>query len=303
MQLPIQQQLLTELDNEANRKKYRYLLIDNLASISELDFMHLDNMTERLGSNAITTVLRPDLAHSPEACPQLLNIAKPHRALDDKIIHYSVIQATLELMRTKRYICSWFVSEQPAEVVAELLVQVGIFIGQRCQLSFLPFHEPFRFQLLHESNQISALWLPSILNFSDSYYYLDLQGQLKQLKRPDPLPAGIDLFMSEPAQLYQKNARHLFQLYLSWQRYCQQVGQSSDENTLMRVANAYLNASRQGLKHSGDRALFTLMTLRYGDLSSHQRLQQAIDNAINAPGSLADEFKLVDKSSFLDLSQ
>ncbi|WP_392560290.1 hypothetical protein [Orbus mooreae] len=303
MENSLQQQLLTELDNAVNRKKYRYLLIDNLASISELDFIHLDNMTALLGSNAITTVLRPELSHSPEACPQLLTIARPHRALDEKIIHYSVMQATLELLRTKRYICSWFVSEQPAEVVAELLVQVGAFVGQRCQLPFLPIYEPFRFQLLHESNQISALWLPSILNFSDSYCYLDMQGQLKLLKPVESLPTGIELFLSEPAQLYQKNARHLFQFYLSWQRYCQQVGKDTDENTLMKVANAYLAASRQGLTDSRDKSLFTLMSLRYGDLASHYLLQQAIDNAINEPGTLADKFKLVDKSVFLDLSQ
>lgn len=303
MENSLQQQLLTELDNEVNRKKYRYLLIDNLASISELDFIHLDNMTELLGSNAITTVLRPELSHSPEACPQLLTIAKPHRALDDKIIHYSVTQATVELMRTKRYICSWFVSEQPAEVVADLLVQVGIFTGQRCQLPFLPIYEPFRFQLLHESNQISALWLPSILNFIDGYYYVDLQGLLRQIKRVDHLPAEIDLFMSESAQWYQKNARHLFQLYLSWLRYCQQTGQDIDQNTLMMVANAYLDAHNNGLTDSRDRSIFSLMSLKYGDLSSHYSLQQAIDNAINEPGSLADEFKLIDKSVFLDLSQ
>lgn len=302
MQL-LEQQLSTNLDSEINRKKYRYLLIDNLAPVSDLDFIYLDNLSQLLGSNAITTLMRPDLSHSPELCPKLITIAKPHRAIDEDLIHFSLVQAIDELIRTKRYICGWIVSEHPAELVADYLIKIAITIASRCQLSFLPIHEPFNFQLLHESNQISPFWLPSILSICDEYTYLNLSQQLITINGVKSVPSGIDVFLTDNAIFYQKNRQHIFQLFLSWQRYCNEVDKELTPDTLMRVARAYLQAHEAGLTDAADQSIFTLMTLRYGDLLQEPVFQTAVNKAISEPGSLVSEFKLIDKRYFSELSQ
>ncbi|WP_392551752.1 hypothetical protein RHO14_09760 [Orbus wheelerorum] len=297
----ITQQLCMELDNEINHKKYRYLFVDSLAIVSELDFLHIDNLTLLLGSDAIATLARPDLSHSPEICPKLITIAKPHQNLDEALINFSVVQAAQELNRTKRYICSWIVSDHPAKIITEQFIKIGLAIESRRKSDFIPIFEPFRFQLLHESNQESQFGLSSISNFCD-YYYLNLNSTLQVVYQNTSLPTMNDILITKTASFYQQNSREIFQLYASWQRYCQETQQIVMPDTLMNVAQVFYRAHNAGLTDSADHAIFSLMTLRYGNLLTENKLQQAINNAIKKPGTLAAEFKLIDRQIFLDLS-
>ena len=58
----MKQQLIALLDNENNQKYYRYLLLDSLTSVSELDFVGLNTIQDLYGEQAVTPVVRKHLA-------------------------------------------------------------------------------------------------------------------------------------------------------------------------------------------------------------------------------------------------
>ena len=49
----MEQQLLNILANDNSSRQYRYLLIDGLTTVSEIDFIALDNIQALLGEQAI----------------------------------------------------------------------------------------------------------------------------------------------------------------------------------------------------------------------------------------------------------
>ncbi|OCG47942.1 hypothetical protein A9G35_03280 [Gilliamella sp. Choc5-1] len=53
----MEKQILTLLDNEKARKQYRYLLIDNLVSLSYFHLLSMESLQENLGKEAIQVVL------------------------------------------------------------------------------------------------------------------------------------------------------------------------------------------------------------------------------------------------------
>lgn len=291
-------QLLAILDNEKTRKQYRYLLIDNLAAISELDIIYLDNITDMLGEQCVTTVLRPDLSHDLLVCPKLITIGKPHRIIEERLVRFSLVQALDELNHDKRYVCSWIVSEYPPEIIAEQIVQIGNILADRCDMKYLPFYEPFRMQLLEESNQISQEWLPTILGFCCHYVYMSAFSELNVINPLEQRTSTIEIFMAEKTKFNQKEAWGIFRLFGAWMTYCKKTDKSVSKCSLMNVANAYLYAYEQGLSDLKDKFIFGLMTLKYGDLMTNSILSSAVIDAQQDPGSLIERFKEIDTQEF-----
>jgi hypothetical protein len=104
----MKQQLLTLLDNQDNQQYYRYLLIDPLTSVSEMDFIDLNNIKDQFGDEAITTVIRTDLAYDLASCPKLVTIGKPNLPLGKRLLHFSVVEAQSEILQKNvMYVVGW----------------------------------------------------------------------------------------------------------------------------------------------------------------------------------------------------
>lgn len=92
---------------------YLYLLVDGQAECALDHPLSVPSLIESLGAEAVTRVLRPDLAHSPEYCPALVQLAKPGESAARRYLQLSADYAEWDLVYRKRYICGWLLSPQP----------------------------------------------------------------------------------------------------------------------------------------------------------------------------------------------
>lgn len=124
-----------------------YLLVDGQAEARLSHPLSVPSLTQSLGSAAVTRVLRPDMAHSPERCPALIQLAAPGQAVPQHYFELSADYAARHLTHNLRYICGVLVSPQPLEVVAA-------HIAARCETTACkdgwpsPWYEPLRLELL-----------------------------------------------------------------------------------------------------------------------------------------------------------
>lgn len=127
--------------------EYLYLLVDGQAECALDHPLSVASLAESLGAAAITRVLRPDLSHSPEHGPALIQLAAPGEDVLQRYLELSADYAARDLGYRKRYICGWLASLQPLEVVAE-------HIATRCHTTAdnagkpSPWFEPLRLELL-----------------------------------------------------------------------------------------------------------------------------------------------------------
>lgn len=298
----MEKQLLAILDNEISRKQYRYLLIDNLAAISELDLIYLDNIKNMLGEKSIVTVKRPDLVHDLTLCPKLITIGKPHRIIEDRLVRFSLVQALDELNHDKRYVCSWIVSEYPPVIIAEQFIQIGKILAERCSMKYIPFYEPFRMQLLDDSNQISQEWLPTVLGFCSHYVYISVFSELKIINKLGENSSDTEIFMAEQTKFNQKESKNIFKLLNAWMTYCEEADKPFSDINMMDITNAYQYAYEQGLVDLKDKMIFALMSLKYGDLMTNSILSEAVQEAQQDPGTLIDHFKQINLQEFSSLT-
>ncbi|MBC9131521.1 hypothetical protein JMI89_10055 [Frischella sp. Ac48] len=298
----MEQQLLNILANDNSSRQYRYLLIDGLTTVSEIDFIALDNIQALLGEQAIATVIRPDISHDLNSCPKLITIAKPNQELDKRLLHFSVVQAQNERLSTKSYVCGWMVSQYPPEIITEQMVNIGKQLSKYCAMGFVPFYEPFRMQLLQEGNAICPEFIADMLNMFLNYCYPTIQNTLRNIKQLNYKPKNIDLFMVEEAKFYQQEAKQLFFLYLAQYEIYQEIKKDTNQISLLELAEYYRDAWQYGLQAVNDRFIFALMSYRYGNhLLSNIELKSAVEAAVLEPGSLSDRFKAIDKGVFLSL--
>ena len=124
---------------------YLYLLVDGQAECALNHALSVTSLTESLGAAAITRVLRPDISHSPERCPALIQLAAPGEGVLQHYLERSADYAAWDLGYNERYICGWLASRQPLEVVAK-------HIATRCDTTAAgkpsPWFEPLRLELL-----------------------------------------------------------------------------------------------------------------------------------------------------------
>ncbi|NBA97359.1 DUF4123 domain-containing protein [Pseudomonas sp. R5(2019)] len=125
-----------------------YLLIDPLAEYDNEYPLSVDALTNDLGESAVERVLRPDLAHLPEACPALIQLAAPGETPSSQYLTRSALYALDELTYNKRYICGWLLSEQPLATVAQHLTTHCRTVAPAGGENTVPWYEPLRLELL-----------------------------------------------------------------------------------------------------------------------------------------------------------
>ncbi len=126
---------------------YLYLLVDGLAECAGDHPLNVSSLIRSLGEAAVTRVLRPDMSHSPEACPALVQLAAPGEAAPQRYLESSADYADRDLAYNERYVCAWLASPKPLEAIAS-------HIAAQCQVTTAedgwpsPWYEPLRLELL-----------------------------------------------------------------------------------------------------------------------------------------------------------
>lgn len=145
MQSPVQ----AFVRNERAPNDYLYLLLDPLAPCAPEAPLSVTSLTQALGEKAIARVMRPDLSHTPDACPALVQLAAPGDTADLSLLESAECHANEDASYRKRYVCGWLTSERPITAVANHLAArcvdvIASVAGNRVT----PWFEPLRLELL-----------------------------------------------------------------------------------------------------------------------------------------------------------
>lgn len=299
----MKQQLINLLNSESNQQYYRYLLLDPLVAVSELEFINLNNIKDHYGEQAVTPVIRTDLAYDLDACPQLVILGNPEQPIEQRLLKFSLREAENELLQSKRYVCSWLVSQHPPNIIAQMLTGIGKYLTQFVGTKFVPFYEPFRMQLLHQGNIICTEFLADVFSCLVSYSYLTINKTISTINRLNYKPNSYSIFLSQEAKFYQQYIKVIFDIYLTQVRVYKKLGKDVTQIDLIQLANTYQKACQIGLTDSNDQRTFVLMSLRYGDLLSVSKIKEAIDQAKQDKGSLEERFQAIDRQQFLSIKE
>lgn len=143
---------------------YLYLLVDGLAECAPEHPLSVPSLLQSLGEAAVTRVLRPDLAHTPDACPALVQLARPGESPALHHLEWSAQHVSMDSGYHKRYVCGWLLSPQPLEVIAS-------HIAARCHITAAedgspsPWFEPLRLELLCAAVAREITWLLCPIRF------------------------------------------------------------------------------------------------------------------------------------------
>lgn len=124
-----------------------YLLLDPLADCAADDPLHIEALCQTLGKQAITPLHRPDLIHTPLACPVLVTLAAPGITPSQQLLAISALRAQEDLGRHKRYVCGWLSSSAAAPLISAHIVSLGQLPLEQGR-AFFPIYEPLRLELL-----------------------------------------------------------------------------------------------------------------------------------------------------------
>lgn len=124
-----------------------YLLLDPLADCAEDDPLHIDKLRQSLGNDALTGLRRPDLAHTPQACPVLVTLATAGAEPSEYLLSLSALRAKEDERRSRRYVCGWLSSTATATTVSSHLIELG-HLPISAGIQFFPVYEPLRLELL-----------------------------------------------------------------------------------------------------------------------------------------------------------
>lgn len=178
-----------------------YLLVDGLADCALSHPLSVPSLIESLGAAAVTRVLRPDLDHTPDACPALIQLARPGEPVSPHYLKLSVDYADWDQRYNKRYVCGWLISPQPLETVAAEIASMCRTTALRYGPS-LPWFEPLSLELLTYAvggragsllPQISAWLYPAcwaghgVLRRSSYPVDAELLGQIQETLQLAPL--------------------------------------------------------------------------------------------------------------------
>lgn len=127
---------------------YVYLLVDSLAECDPASPLSIPSMIGELGEASVERVLRPDLAHTPTACPALVKLAAPGAMASSQLLELSAHYAKEDLAYNKRYVCGWLLSPEPLGVVAQHLAEQCHLTSSEIGKAMTPWFEPIRLELL-----------------------------------------------------------------------------------------------------------------------------------------------------------
>lgn len=137
-----------------------YLLLDPSADCAADDPLHIEALRQALGGDAVTSLHRPDLIHTPSACPVLVTLAMPGVSPSQGLLALSALRAFEDLARHKRYVCGWLSSNAEARYLSAHIVSLGLLPLEQGR-AFFPIHEPLRLELLAgtlRQNEVGPWW-------------------------------------------------------------------------------------------------------------------------------------------------
>ncbi|GKX60730.1 hypothetical protein [Leminorella grimontii] len=281
-------QLFSALNDDTTR--YRYLLLDGLGSVNQMDMVYVNNIKQMLGDEAVITVPRPDLSHEPESCPQLVLLAVPGQEVNERLVRFSLVQAKDEREEWKRYISGWMTSEMPPKTLAEHIITLARSMGALYAQPYCAFYEPFRMQLLHDGNVMSDAWLPTVLTAFKTYFYLSINGHLKKISRLDRPADRMDVFITEETKFYLREFRALFYLYQGWQ---EASSRAPSDRDVISLAQWYQRSAILGLENTKDRYIYAMMSEKRGDIMRNRVMAAAVNEAKADKGSLPQRLKAI----------
>jgi len=268
---PSQENTLTEM-LEKQQGEYRYLLLDPLKTVSDINPLYLPTLRSVLGERAVTPVLRRDLAYSPPHCPQLVLLASPGERCDFSWLAGSEEYARSEAWHEKRYLCAWLFSTLPPVQLATALAEQ---CNQLTEHSFIPLFEPLRFELLQTMS--SQEQLAGIVWPVSHWWYVKTSGDItcqagKAHEERWSLNWGIEKVQQE--------IRPIWQLLFAWQR----VNPALPDDAAMRAANAWQETAKTGLTDHDDRHFLALNRLTLPvDIEQHPAVRRLLQQAIADP--------------------
>ncbi|MDG9882648.1 hypothetical protein CSV86_016500 [Pseudomonas putida CSV86] len=152
------------LEHHRTPDDYLYLLLDGLADCAPEHPLSVPSLVQSLGDAAVSRVLRPDLAHTPDACPALVQLARPGESPALQHLEWSAERASRDTGYHKRYVCGWLLSPQPLDIIAG-------HIATRCHTIAgkdgrpLPWFEPLRLELFCATAVSEKSWLLCPIRF------------------------------------------------------------------------------------------------------------------------------------------
>ncbi|MCE5985390.1 hypothetical protein [Pseudomonas sp. LF19] len=138
-----------------------YLLLDPLADCATDDPLHIEALRQTLGDDALTRVWRPDLEHTPHACPVLVTLASAGARPSAHLLSLSAQRANEDARHSRRYVCGWLSSSANAAAISAHLIALGqLPMAQGKQ--FFAVYEPLRLELLSGTlrHEEQGYWWP-----------------------------------------------------------------------------------------------------------------------------------------------
>ncbi|WP_085248755.1 hypothetical protein, partial [Gilliamella mensalis] len=284
--------MITELNNQNNFNKYRYLLVDNLVAINSISPLSHDSLVNLFGEQKLTQVLRTDLDYDPSICPTLIKLAEPNEFLDSPILDDISNQAEIECFGSKRYICAYIVSPLKPSILAKQLITIGNNIAKILQQPYYPFFEPFRMQFLHEvaTNQDNA-WLKSQFFQIENYYYPSIYaGQFIRFTADSELemPDGWSTHYCQRL----KKLRMIRTLVKAWANNRTQFDEQKNlplhNQVILHSTQLVEQAYQLGLNEVADILFWGLNGLRYQTaFTNHPNVLEQIAKAPKEPSTLS----------------
>ena len=290
--------MLTELNNQDNFNKYRYLLVDNLVVLNSLSPLSRDSLLDLFGEDKpfgekkLTQVLRTDLDYDQSICPTLIKLAEPNEFYADLMLDEISQQAKIECLWSKRYICAYIISDLKPSVLAKQLIKIGNNIAQTLRQPYYPFFEPFRMQFLHEvGSKEDNAWLKAQFSQIENYYYPSINGgKFIRFTADNSLETPISWSSTYCQRL--KNFRMIRTLVNAWSnnrsQFDEQKNLPLNENVISQSTQLVEQAYQLGLTHATDILFWGLNGLRYHQVfTEHPQIFEQIRKAQQEPGTFS----------------
>lgn len=134
-----------------------YLLLNPLADCAPEHGLSLASLTKMLGADALTTVARPDLAHSPKACPVLVRLAGCADVPAPELMELAQRLAQADAARRRRYVCGCLLSPLDGQTLADHVAARCMDFSADSPRGMSPWFEPLRLELLAASIHAETL--------------------------------------------------------------------------------------------------------------------------------------------------
>lgn len=275
---------------EQHAESTLYLLLDPLAESTNGDPLAIATLQQALGEQAITRVLRPDLAHAPQALPVLVKLSSPACPLESRLLELSARRAKVDGKQSRRYVCGWLNSTKTAEAIAARIVELSHLPAEKGH-PYFPLHEPLRLELL----------VGTFESCEQGYWWPIQQWMFPTSSGANSKVIGLPERGCDPAphaHTLQQEAKHVAGLLRSW-RNALELPQAFTPNrwsgptplpprAAAQVYSQIHQARTLGLQHDHDIDTFALLHLLvHPHLRQHPHVRELIDQAVREQTSLS----------------